>query len=81
VDSSAFENGKLQEAIQLFDRIWRTRLSKVSFVLLLNKHDLLRNKILEDKARLEGMCQPSIFANFWPKNEHVSQKWKNFGEK
>lgn len=46
---------RLEEAVHLFQTIWNNRwLKTISVILFLNKQDLLREKILLGKSKLEG---------------------------
>jgi len=46
---------RLDEAVQLFQTIWNNRwLKTISVILFLNKQDLLKDKIMNGKSKLEG---------------------------
>ena len=46
---------RLREALALFETIWNNRwLKTISVILFLNKQDLLREKIMAGRSKLEG---------------------------
>ena len=46
---------RLREALSLFETIWNNRwLKTISVILFLNKQDLLREKIMAGRSKLEG---------------------------
>ena len=61
---------RLREALALFETIWNNRwLKTISVILFLNKQDLLREKIMAGRSKLEGKI-------FLP-NIRGSPKWRN----
>jgi len=57
---------RLEEAVHLFQTIWNNRwLKTISVILFLNKQDLLREKILLGKSKLEGtLYLKGIFSTY-----------------
>ena len=46
---------RLREALSLFETIWNNRwLKTISVILFLNKQDLLEEKIMNGRSKLEG---------------------------
>ena len=53
---------RLREALALFETIWNNRwLKTISVILFLNKQDLLREKIMAGRSKLEGGSYSEIF--------------------
>ncbi|KAL5263210.1 hypothetical protein ACHWQZ_G008556 [Mnemiopsis leidyi] len=63
---------RLREALSLFENIWNNRwLRQISVILFLNKQDLLYEKIMSGKSRLEDYF--SNFASYLMQSENAAR--------
>lgn len=69
---------RLREALELFENIWNNRwLRTISVILFLNKQDLLHDKIMTGRSRLEDYF--SNFANY-PMPQEASSRMRSTGD-
>lgn len=70
------QTNRLQEALNLFKSIWNNRwLRTISVILFLNKQDLLAEKVLAGKSKIEDYF-PEFARYTTPDDENQHSKWR-----